>query len=79
MALAGRRTAGCIVLSGWVIIISPSDYKQRGQMSKLSLNSILVVFLAVAAIAALSGGIALVVLQSRSSGEGLWKSCSANP
>lgn len=36
---------------------------------KLSYNSILVVFLAVAAVAALSGGIAIVVVQNRSSGD----------
>ncbi len=36
-------------------------------MSKLSYNTVLVIFLAVAAIAALSGGIALVVVQNNSS------------
>ena len=39
-------------------------------MSKLSYNTVLVVFLAVVAIAALSGGIALVVVQNSSPGGG---------
>ena len=40
-------------------------------MSKLSLNAVLVGFLAVVAVAALSGGIAMVVVQNRSSDGGV--------
>ena len=40
-------------------------------MSKLSLNAVLVGFLAIVAVAALSGGIAMVVVQNRSSDGGV--------